>query len=161
MYSLLRRPEEILAYRTLREIVGEPAKPVWSLRPSDTVYDAVRIMAEKDIGFVVVLEGDEMAGVLSERDCARSVTLARRLADATPVADVMVRDVITAELAYTFADCLRLMHRHSVRHLPIVEQRRVVGVISVRDLMGEAVAHHTKIIAQLERERMTMTTSLV
>ena len=73
----------------------------------------------------------------------------------------MVRHVITAEMAYTFADCLRLMHRHSVRHLPVVEQRRVVGVISVRDLMGEAVAHHTKIITQLERERMTMTTSLV
>jgi CBS domain-containing protein len=157
----LRRPEEILAYRTLRQILGASSKPVWSVAPSDTAYDAVRLMLEKDIGFVVVTEGDELVGVLSERDCARGVMLARRLADATPVGDVMVRNVITADMTYTFADCLRLMHRHSIRHLPIVEDRKVLAVISVRDLMGEAVAHHTKIIAQLERERMTVFTSPV
>ncbi len=157
----LRRPEEILAYRPLRQILGVLLKPVWSVGPTGTVYDAVRIMAEKDVGFVVVLEGDELVGVLSERDCARGVMLARRLSDATTVGDVMVRDVITAEMTYTFADCLRLMHRHSIRHLPVVENRKVLAVVSVRDLMGEAVAHHTKIIAQLERERMTIFTSPV
>ena len=157
----LRRPEEILAFRPLKQILGALPKPVFSIAPADTVYDAVRIMKDKDVGFVVVLEGDELVGVLSERDCARSVTLARRLADATPVADVMVRDVITVGTNSTFADCLRLMHQRGIRHLPVVENRKVLAVISVRDLMSEAVAHHAKIIAQLERERMTMFTSPV
>ena len=157
----LRRPEEILAYRPLRQILGTPLKPVWSVSPASTVYDAVRLMTEKDIGFVVVLDGEEMVGVLSERDCARGVMLARRLSDATPVGDVMVRDVITVDMTHSFADCLRLMHRHSIRHLPVVENRKVLAVVSVRDLMGEAVAHHTKIIAQLERERLTIFTSPV
>jgi CBS domain-containing protein len=157
----LRRPEEILAYRSLRQIVGQAGRPVWSVSPSDTAYDAIRLMSEKDIGFVVVLEHERLVGVLSERDCARGVMLARRLSDATPVADVMVRDVITADMTFTFADCLRLMHRHGIRHLPVVENGKVLDVLSVRDLMGEAVAHHTKIIAQLERERMTIFTSPV
>src|SRR3974390_1394827 len=93
----LRRPEEILAYRPLKQILGTLPKPVFSVAPADTVYDAVRIMKDKDIGFVVVLEGEKLVGVVSERDCARGVMLARRLADATPVADVMVRDVITVD----------------------------------------------------------------
>jgi len=155
----LRRPEEILALRPLKQILGNLPKPVFSVAPGDTVYDAVRIMTDKNVGLVVVLEGDRLVGVLSERDCARGVMLARRVADATPVADLMVRDVITADTTFNFADCLRLMHRHGIRHLPVVENGKVVAVISVRDLMGEAVAHHTKIIAQLERERMTIFTS--
>ena len=155
----LRRPEEILALRPLKQILGNLPKPVFSVAPADTVYDAVRIMTDKNIGLVVVLEGNRLVGVLSERDCVRGVMLARRVADATPVADLMVRDVITADATFNFADCLRLMHRHGIRHLPVVENGKVVAVISVRDLMGEAVAHHTKIIAQLERERMTIFTS--
>ena len=157
----LRRPEEILAYRPLQQILGGLPKPVFGVAPADTVYDAVRIMEGKDIGFLVVLQGDELVGVLSERDCARGVMLARRLADATPVADVMVRDVITVGTNSTFAECLRLMHQRGIRHLPVVENRKVLAVISVRDLMSEAVAHHAKIIAQLERERMTIFTSPV
>jgi len=161
MDNPLRRPEEILAYRSLRQILGPAARPVWSVSPSDSAYDAIRLMSEKDIGFVVVLDQDRLVGVLSERDCARGVMLARRLSDATPVGDIMVRDVITADMTFSFADCLRLMHRHSIRHLPVIENGKVAAVISVRDLMGEAVAHHTKIIAQLERERMTIFTSPV
>ena len=155
----LRRPEEILALRPLKQILGNLPKPVFSVAPGDTVYDAVRIMTDKNVGLVVVLEGDRLVGVLSERDCARGVMLARRVADATPVANLMVRDVITADTTFNFADCLRLMHQRGIRHLPVVQNRKVLGVISVRDLMSEAVSHHAKIIAQLERERMTIFTS--
>ena len=96
---------------------------------------------------------------MSERDCARRVVLAKKPPETTPVADIMVRDVVTVGLSHTFADCLRLMHRHGIRHLPVVDGGKVITVVSIRDLLSEAVAHHAKIIAELERERMTIFTS--
>ena len=71
----------------------------------------------------------------------------------------MVRKVVTVDLAQTFGDCLRLMHQHGIRHLPVVDAGKVIAVVSIRDLLGEAVAHHAKIIAELERERMDSFTS--
>jgi CBS domain-containing protein len=120
---------------------------------------ALQLMADRNIGFVVVIEGDRLAGVLSERDCARRVLLARKPLDTTPVADVMVRQVVTVDLTHAFADCLRLMHQHGFRHLPVIDKGKVVAVLSVRDLMSEAVGHHAKVIAELERERLTIFTS--
>jgi len=157
----IRRPEEILAYRPLRRMLGPDPRPVWSVGPADTVLAALRIMADRDIGFLVVLDAGKLVGVLSERDCARGVLLARKPPDTTPVADVMVRDVVTVDPSRTFAECLRLMHQHGFRHLPVTDQGKVIAVLSVRDLMGEAVEHHRKIIAELERERMTIFTSPV
>jgi CBS domain-containing protein len=116
-------------------------------------------MIDKDIGFLVVLEADALVGVLSERDCARRVLAVGKPPNSTPVADVMVRDIVTIELAQTFAESMRLMHTHHVRHLPVVRGGKVIAVVSVRDLMGETVEHHRKVIDELERERMTMLTS--
>lgn len=157
----LRRPEEILAFRTLRQILGPGPRNLWSVAPADTVMTALQMMADKDIGFIVVLEHGAMVGVLSERDCARRVVLARKSPEQTPVADIMVRQVVSVDLSHTFADCLRLMHQHGIRHLPVMDDRKVVAVVSIRDLLREAVAHHAKIIAELERERLTIFTSTV
>jgi signal-transduction protein with cAMP-binding, CBS, and nucleotidyltransferase domain len=157
----LRRPEEILAYRPLERLLGPKPWTAWSVGPGDTVTVALQIMAERDIGFVVVLDQDNLVGVLSERDCARRVLLAGKPADSTPVSDVMAREVVTVELAQTFADCLRLMHQHGFRHLPVKAAGKVVAVLSVRDLMSEAVEHHAKVISMLERERLTIFTSPV
>ena len=153
----LRSPEEILAYRSLKQMLKPGA--VWSAGPPDSVLSAARTMAEKNTGFLVVLENAKLVGVLSERDCIRRVVLAGKSPEATPVADIMVRDVVTANPRHTFVDCLKLMHTHNIRHLPIVENEKVVGVISVRDLLREAVEHHARVISELERERMMMTTS--
>ena len=152
----LRRPEEILAYRSLHQILAAKPKALWTVAPGDTALTAMRLMAEKNIGFLVVMDQGKIAGVLSERDCVRRLVLAGKSVELTPVADIMVRDVIKADPAQTFGDCLRLMHVHGIRHLPVVENGTTVGVISVRDLLGEAVAHHAKVIGELERERMTM-----
>jgi CBS domain-containing protein len=116
-------------------------------------------MADKNIGFLVVLERGAIVGVLSERDCVRRVIVANRLPETTPVADVMTRDVVTVELDHAFADCLRLMHQHGIRHLPVVANKRAVAVVSIRDLLSEAVRHHEQIINDLERERLTIFTS--
>jgi CBS domain-containing protein len=155
----LRRPEEILAYRPLKQILRTGT--VWTVGPSDSVAAAARMMADKNIGFLVVLEKGNIVGVLSERDCVRRVLLAAKSPEATPVADIMVRDVVKATLKDTFADCLRLMHAHGIRHLPVLDNGKTMGVISVRDLLREAVEHHAKVINELERERMTMLTSTV
>ena len=155
----LRRPEEILAYRPLKQILKSGA--VWTIGPADTVMAAVRLMEEKNIGFLVVLEKEVIAGVVSERDCLRRVVLVGKSLEATAVGDIMVNNVVKVGIEDTFAECLRLMHAHGIRHLPVLTKDKVVGVVSIRDLMREAVDHHAKIIAELERERMTMITSTV
>ena len=154
MSSPLRRPEEILAYRSLRDILGTKPRSLWSVAPADSAFSALGLMAEKNIGFLVVLEKDALVGALSERYCARRLVLERKPPETTPVSDIMVREVITVDPTYTFGDCLRLMHAHAVRHLPVLDRGKPVTVISIRDLLGEAVEHHAKIIAQLERERL-------
>lgn len=159
MESPIRRPEEILAYRPLRQILGVAPKNLWTVGPADSALAALQIMADKDIGFLVVLDRDAMVGVLSERDCARRLVLAGKRAETTPVAELMVRDVVSVDPAHTFADCLRLMHQHGIRHLPVVDNGKAVAVVSIRDLLGEAVAHHARIISELERERLTIFTS--
>ena len=155
----LRRPEEILAYRSLKELLGAKQMPLWTVGPKDSALTAMRLMADKNIGFLVVMERGAIVGVLSERDCVRRLVLAGKSPEASPVADVMTRDVIKADLSHKFVDCLRLMDTHRIRHLPLVENGTAIGVISVRDLLREAVAHHAKVIDELERERMTMLTS--
>ncbi|HET9584703.1 MAG TPA: CBS domain-containing protein [Bradyrhizobium sp.] len=159
MENPLRRPEEILAFRSLRQILATKPKVLWTVAPADTVLTAVQIMVDKDIGLLAVIDGGTLAGVLSERDCARRVLLAKKSPESTLVADVMVRNVVTIDVGRTFADCLRLMHQHGIRHLPVVDNGKVITVVSIRDLLGEAVTHHAKIIEELERERLTIFTS--
>jgi CBS domain-containing protein len=159
MVQTLRRPEEILAYRPLAQILAAKPKALWTVAPHDSALSAMRLMADKNIGLVVVMENKAIAGVLSERDCVRRLVLTGKSPEATPVAEVMVRDVITAGLDRTFADCMKLMHDHRIRHLPVVSNGVPIGVISIRDLLGEAVAHHAKVIGELERERLTIFTS--
>jgi CBS domain-containing protein len=159
MAQALRRPEEILAYRPLRQVLAAKPKALWTVRPRDSALSAMHLMADKNIGLVVVMEDNAIAGVLSERDCVRRLVLAGKSPEATPVADIMVRNVVKADISNTFGDCLKLMHTHRVRHLPVTENDVAIGVISIRDLLSEAVAHHAKIISELEKERLTMLTS--
>ena len=155
----LRRPEEILAYRSLKQILAAKPRSLWTVGPKESALTAMRLMAEKNIGLVVVLEHGTIAGILSERDCVRRLVVTGKTPQLTPVADIMVREVITIDFAKSFADCLKLMHLHNVRHLPVVENGTPITVISIRDLLAEAVQHHAKVISELERERMTMLTS--
>jgi CBS domain-containing protein len=160
MAPQIRRPEEILALRTLRQVLASKPRSLWSVAPADPVLSALQMMSDKDIGCVVVLDGGALVGIVSERDCARRTVLTRKSPETTPVADIMVRKVVTVELSNTYADCLKLMHQHNIRHLPVLDGGRPVTVVSIRDLLSEAVTHHAKIIAELERERMNIFTSM-
>ncbi len=159
MDSPLRRPEQILAYRSLKAILAAKPRSLWAVGPRDTALTAMRLMDEKNIGIVVVAEHGLIAGVLSERDCVRRLALVGKSPELTPVSDIMVRDVFTVDVAKTFVDCLKLMHLHGIRHLPVVENDTPIAIISIRDLLAEAVTHHARVISELERERMTIFTS--
>ena len=159
MVQLLRRPEDILAYRPLRQILAAKPKALWTAGPRDNALSAIHLMADKNIGLLVVMENRAIVGVLSERDCVRRLVLAGKPADATPVSEIMVREVVKADIGNTFADCMKLMQSHHIRHLPVTENGDAIGVISIRDLLSEALAHHARVIGELEKERLTMLTS--
>jgi CBS domain-containing protein len=161
MVQTVRRPEEILAYRTLQQILASKPKELWTAGPADTVPAALQTMADKDVGLIVVLDQQRLVGVVSERDCARRAVLAKKPLETTPVSGIMTRDVVTVDSAHRYVDCLRLMHQHGIRHLPVVDRGNVIAVISIRDLLREAVVHNAKIIAELERERLSIFTSMV
>ena len=134
---------------------------VVAVAPDDTVLDALRVMAERDIGAVVVLDRGRLVGMLSERDCARKVLLAGRSARDTRVAEVMTAgDVVTIGPAETVEDCgALLMARHHVRHLPVVEEGgRVVGVLSARDVIEERLSEGVREVRDLETERLMLHT---
>src|SRR4051812_20546530 len=152
----LRRPEEILAYRPLKLILAAKPRALWTIGPAADARAAMNLMAERNIGLVVVMENNAIVGVLSERDCVRRLVLAGKSPEATPVGDIMIRNVVTASITDTFADCMKLMQEHRIRHLPLMENGVAIGVVSIRDLLSEALAHHAKIIRELEWERLTM-----
>jgi len=160
MFQAMRRPEEVLAYRTLRQILVAKPKGLWTVARNDSVLTALQLMTDKNVGVLIVLDQDKLVGVVSERDCVRRAVLAGKSLESTKVGDIMVRDVVTVPVEHTFADCLRLMHQHSVRHLPVIDGGRVIAVVSIRDLLREAVTHNAKIIAEVELERLTMFTSM-
>jgi CBS domain-containing protein len=161
MFQSIRRPEEILAYRTLQQILVSKPKELWTVGPADPVLTALQRMADKDVNLIVVLDQRRLVGVVSERDCARRAVLAKKPLETTPVSDIMTREVVTVDFSHTYADCLRLMHQLGIRHLPVVDRGNVIAVLSIRDLLREAVAHNAKIIAELELERLGMFTSMV
>lgn len=151
----LKTPDEMVPFRTLAQILAAKPGGAYSVSPTQTAREALVAMAERRVGFLVVLEGDKLVGVISERDYTRKLVPTGRSAQETLVGDLMTRDVVTVTLVHQFRDCVRLMDSHGVRHLPVVDGGRVVGVISVRDLLGEAVRHHDKVMREMERERMT------
>ena len=161
MPQTVRRPEEILAYRSLHQILVSKSRQLWTARPADNILSVLQTMADKKVGLLVVLDQRRLVGVVSERDCARRAVLAKKPLETTPVSDIMTREVVTVDFSHTYGDCLRLMHQHGIRHLPVVGGGNVIAVLSIRDLLREAVAHNAKIIAELERERLTMFTSMV
>jgi CBS domain-containing protein len=123
---------------------------VYAVGPGDTVYDALRLMADRNIGAVLVLSDQKIEGIFSERDYARSVVLLGKTSKETPVREVMTIDVICVDPGWTAEQCMALMTEKRVRHLPVVENERVVGVISIGDVVRTVVDEHQFTIKSLE-----------
>lgn len=123
---------------------------VYSISPDAMVYEALKIMADKDIGALLVLESGKLAGMFSERDYARKVILRGRHSHATLVREIMITEVVTVDPSRNLKECLELITYHRVRHLPVMENDRVAGIISTGDIIKGIITHHEFMIEQLE-----------
>ncbi len=135
---------------TAHDILRLKGHTVHSVRPNDTVLAALGVMAEHDIGAVLVLDGDALVGILTERDYARKVALVGRASKDSPVSAIMTPDVVCVPPSSTVEDCMSLMTDHRVRHLPVVENGRVVGVVSIGDLVKATIDEQEFTINQLK-----------
>jgi CBS domain-containing protein len=156
MANPLKTPEQLLAYRPLKELLAAKPKAVHAAGPADSVFSALQLMANRQIGFLVVLERNRLVGVVSERDYARKVALQNRSSKDTAVREIMTDKVVTVTLAHTIPQCMALMHAHGFRHLPVMDGDTVTGVLSIRDLRKATIEHHERVIRELETERMTI-----
>lgn len=134
---------------TVQHILDTKGHDVFVVRPDDTVADALRLMADKDIGAVLVTEDDRVVGIFTERHYARKVFLKGRTSPTTLVREVMVRDVIYVEPEQTVEACMALMAAKRIRHLPVLSSGKLVGIISIGDLMKSALADREFNIEQL------------
>jgi CBS domain-containing protein len=136
--------------RTAYDIIEYKGGTVWSVSSSDTVLHALGVMAEHEIGAVLVLDGERIAGILTERDYARKVVLAGRSSKESPVGDVMTAAVICVSPDRTIDECLALMTDKRVRHLPVVDHKTLVGMVSIGDLVRATIAEQEHVIEQLQ-----------
>lgn len=136
--------------RTAEDILRSKGHAVWSVRPTDTVLHALGVMAEHGIGAVLVLDGERLVGVLTERDYARKVVLAGRSSKDSAIQDVMTSHIVCVAPGRSIDECMALMTEKRVRHLPVVDQKRVVGVVSIGDLVKATIDDRELTISQLQ-----------
>jgi CBS domain-containing protein len=135
----------------IRHLLDSKGYEVWSISPNATVYEAIELLAEKDIGAVLVMDGDKLEGILSERDYARRLILKGRMSQETEVNVIMTSDVHTLNPDNTLEECMALMTQKHVRHIPIMEDEKVIGVISIGDAVNATIANQEFLIEQLEK----------
>jgi CBS domain-containing protein len=135
----------------VRHLLEGKGNAVYAIAPEAPVLEAIRHMAERRVGALVVMKGDELTGIVSERDYARKVILQGRSSAQTAVADIMSPDPLTISPDTDVFDCMRLCTERRVRHLPVVEGGRVVGVISIGDLVKAVIDAQAEQIEQLQR----------
>ena len=156
-----RRSVSLAAVRMVCMNEGVPMKPVsellkkrpatlWHVRPEDSVFSALQLLAQAEVGALVVMDGARLAGVVSERDYTRKVALQGRSSKDTVVADIMTAQVLTVTPRTGTRVCMQMMSERKIRHLPVVENGVVLGMISIRDIMDDIIASHEATIAQLE-----------
>jgi CBS domain-containing protein len=137
--------------KTVKEILAVKGRAVHAIQPGASVYDAMKLMADKGIGALMVMESERLVGVISERDYARKVILQGRSSRSTQVSEIMTAHVLYAEPDQNIDQCMAIMTEKRVRHLPVLDKGRVVGVISIGDLVKSIITEQKFIIEQLER----------
>ncbi len=136
---------------TVESILNRKGVTVWSVSPTDTVFEAISIMAEKNVGALPVLEGDRLVGMISERDYARKVILLGRGSRETVVAEIMTVNVKTVGPGDSVQECMQIMTEKRIRHIPVLEEGKLTGLVSIGDCVNWIISAQTAAIDDLER----------
>ena len=136
--------------KLIKHLLDRKGRDIISVKPETSVLDAIRLMAEKGIGSLVVMEDQEMLGIMSERDYARKVIIKGRSSESTAVSEIMTGNVFTTSSSETVNDCMSVMTEKKIRHLPVVEDNVVIGMISIGDLVEAIIADQQEEIEHLE-----------
>ena len=137
--------------KTVQELLRNKGYHIWSIGPDATVYEALTLMAEKDVGALLVLDNaGQLVGILSERDYARKIVLKGKTSRETPVREIMTEKVVWVRPDQTIEECMALMTNKHIRHLPVMEEGRLLGVISIGDVVKDIISEQEFVIEQLE-----------
>jgi CBS domain-containing protein len=136
--------------KTALQLLQSKPPGIYSVAPTASVFEAIKLFAEKGIGAALVMDGERLAGIISERDYARKVILKGKSSHDTPVREIMSAPVIAVAPQQTNEECMRVMTDKRIRHLPVVEAGKVLGVLSIGDLVKDMIAEQKELIAQLE-----------
>ena len=136
--------------KLVRHLLDSKGRDVVSIAPGASVLDAIRLMSDRGIGALIVMEGDSLAGILTERDYARKVILKGRASDATEVREIMTHDVITTSSSESVENCMNTVTEKRIRHLPVVDDGKICGIISIGDLVKAIISDQQQAIEQLE-----------
>ncbi len=136
--------------RSVKDILDSKGHDIWSVSPDDSVFDAVKLMADKGIGSLLVMDGEKLVGLVTERDYARKVILEGRSSKNSAVKDVMTRQVLCVSPERTVDECMALMTDKRTRHLPVVDHKQVIGVVSIGDLVKAVISEQQILIDQLQ-----------
>lgn len=135
---------------TIQNLLDKKGREVLSIGPDDTVFDAIKKMADRNVGSLVVLEDEKLIGIITERHYARNVFLKGRSSPETTVGEIMSRRVVCARPEQTVKECMAVMTNKAVRHLPVLDKKHLIGVISIGDLVENTISDQKFIIEQLE-----------
>ncbi len=135
---------------TIDSLLHQKGTKVWSVGPDDTVFEAIKLMAHKNVGALLVMRGEDLVGIFSERDYTRKVVLKGKSSKETPVRDIISTNVITVERHQTIEECMRLMTNNRIRHLPVLDAGRVAGIVSIGDLVNWIISAQHVALTQME-----------
>jgi CBS domain-containing protein len=136
--------------RPIQELLSKRPATMYSLHPQETVYDALKTMSDHDVGALMVIDEGRLVGVFSERDYTRKIALAGKASRDTRVEEIMTSNLFTVAPQVRTKDCLALMSQKRIRHLPVLDGTKVLGMISIRDIMDDIIADHELTISQLQ-----------
>ncbi len=148
MARYIRKPGDIML--KIKDVLQSKSSAIWSIEPDDMAYDAIELMAEKDIGALIVMDGGEVVGIFSERDYVRKVVLKSRSSRETPVKELMTSDLYCINSDKTVEECMALMTKAHVRHMPVYENKRFAGIVTFGDIVNAVIVDHKVKIQDLE-----------
>jgi CBS domain-containing protein len=135
---------------SINEILDHKGSAVWTIPPDVTVFEAIQMMSDKNVGALLVTERDKLIGIVSERDYTRKVALKGKSSKETKVREIISGDVLSVTPQHTIEECMRLMTEHRVRHLPVLDGEKIIGVVSIGDLVNWTISAQSTTICQLE-----------